>query len=323
MSATPRRDLSVEVEGLTRVFGRFTAVDRISLSVDAGQVFGFLGPNGAGKSTTIRMLTGLLVPSSGRGTVAGFDVMSQSELIKRRIGYMSQKFSLYDDLRVEENIDFYAGIYRVAKEQRAARKDWVLEMAGLAAKRRHLTGSLAGGWKQRLALGCAVLHEPPILFLDEPTSGVDPLSRRRFWELIAELSRRGTTVFVTTHYMEEAEYCDELALVYRGRIIAQGSPANIKTESMPEDILEIRVARPFEVLEKLESSRLVRDAALFGDALHAVVQDAREAAPAVREYLAGQGFAVESVNAVPPSLEDVFVSLIEEEDRRAAVRKAA
>lgn len=316
-------EAAVNVTGLTRVFGSFTAVDRISLAVPKGRVFGFLGPNGAGKSTTIRMLCGLLAPTSGSGTVAGFDIMTESESIKRNIGYMSQKFSLYDDLTVEENIDFYAGIYRVPKERRAARKDWVLAMAGLADKRAHLTGSLAGGWKQRLALGCAVLHEPPILFLDEPTSGVDPVSRRQFWELIAQLSQQGTTVFVTTHYMEEAEYCDELALIYRGRIIAQGTPRAVKTEAMPEDILEIRVDRPFEALERLEPAGTVREVALFGETLHAVVEDAQVAAPVVRDFLVRQGFAVESVRAVTPSLEDVFVSLIEEEDRKAAARKAA
>lgn len=323
MNTTLPNDVAVTVKDLTRIFGSFTAVDHISLSVAKGKVFGFLGPNGAGKSTTIRMLCGLLLPTSGSGTVAGFDVMTESELIKRNIGYMSQKFSLYDDLTVEENIDFYAGIYRVPKERRAARKDWVLQMAGLADKSNHLTSSLAGGWKQRLALGCAVLHEPPILFLDEPTSGVDPISRRQFWDLIAQLSQQGTTVFVTTHYMEEAEYCDELALIYRGRIIARGTPKTVKTESMPEDILEIRLGRPFEALEKLESSGLVREAALFGDALHAVVEDARKAGPAAKEYLIKEGFDVESVTAVMPSLEDVFVSLIEEEDRQAAVKKAA
>lgn len=316
-------DAAVDVTGLTRVFGNFTAVDRISLTVPKGRVFGFLGPNGAGKSTTIRMLCGLLTPTSGSGTVAGFDIMTESEKIKRSIGYMSQRFSLYDDLTVEENIDFYAGIYRVSKDRRAARKDWVLAMAGLADKRAHLTGSLAGGWKQRLALGCAVLHEPPLLFLDEPTSGVDPISRRQFWELIAQLSQQGTTVFVTTHYMEEAEYCDELALIYRGRIIAQGAPKAVKTEAMPEDILEIRVDRPFEALERLEPAGTVREVALFGEALHAVVEDAQVAAPVVRDFLVRQGFAVESVRAVTPSLEDVFVSLIEEEDRKAAARKAA
>ena len=311
-------EFAVTVTGLTRVFGSFTAVDHISLEVVKGRVFGFLGPNGAGKSTTIRMLCGLLLPTSGSGTVAGFDVMTESELIKRHIGYMSQKFSLYDDLTVEENIDFYAGIYNVSRARRDARKDWVLNMAGLADKRALPTASLAGGWKQRLALGCAVLHEPPVLFLDEPTSGVDPMSRRRFWDLIAQLSQQGTTVFVTTHYMEEAEYCDELALIYRGRIIAQGSPREVKTRSMSEDILQIRSDRPFEVLERLQSSRLVREAALFGDALHAVVYDAREAGPAVSDFLRGEGFAVESVSAVMPSLEDVFVSLIEGEDRKIA-----
>ena len=312
-------EAAVTVRDLTRVFGTFTAVDHISLEVGKGRVFGFLGPNGAGKSTTIRMLCGLLAPTSGSGTVAGFDVMTESELIKRHIGYMSQKFSLYDDLTVEENIDFYAGIYNVPRARRDARKDWVLRMAGLADKRARRTASLAGGWKQRLALGCAVLHEPPILFLDEPTSGVDPISRHRFWDLIAQLSQQGTTVFVTTHYMEEAEYCDELALIYRGRIIAQGSPHEVKTRSMPDNVLQIRLDRPFEALERLESSHLVRDAALFGDALHAVVADARTAGPAVRDFLRGAGFAVETVSAIMPSLEDVFVSLIEDEDRRAAV----
>ncbi len=320
---TPRGETAVEIKALTRVFGDFTAVDHVSLSVAKGRVFGFLGPNGAGKSTTIRMLCGLLQPTSGSGTVAGFDIMTESERIKRNIGYMSQKFSLYDDLRVEENIDFFAGIYRVPKERRAARKDWVLHMAGLADKRKQLTGSLAGGWKQRLALGCAVLHAPPILFLDEPTSGVDPISRRRFWDLIAQLSQQGTTVFVTTHYMEEAEYCDELALIYRGRIIAQGTPARVKAEAMPEDILEIRLDRASDALEALESSGRVRGAALFGDALHAVVEDARRAVPEVREYLVAQGFGVDSVHAVPPSLEDVFVSLTEQEDRRVAARQPA
>jgi ABC-2 type transport system ATP-binding protein len=308
---------AVEVRDLSRVFGDFIAVDRISLAVEKGQVFGFLGPNGAGKSTTIRMLCGLLLPSSGAGRVADFDVMSESETIKRHIGYMSQKFSLYDDLSVEENIDFYAGIYNVPRDKRKARKDWVLEMAGLTNKRGNLTGSLAGGWKQRLALGCAVLHEPPIVFLDEPTSGVDPLSRRRFWDLIAQMSHSGTTVFVTTHYMEEAEYCDELALIYRGKMIAHGKPAELKT-LIPEDILEIRVERPFEALERLESSKLAQEVALFGDALHAVVSNGAEASVSLNGFLAQQGFAVQSIKQVTPSMEDVFVSLIELDDRQRA-----
>lgn len=306
---------AVEVRELTRKFGDFVAVDRVSLSVAKGEVFGFLGPNGAGKSTTIRMLCGLLLPSSGEGRVAGFDIMTESETIKRHIGYMSQKFSLYDDLTVEENIDFYSGIYNVPREKRRERKDWVLEMAGLTDKRSLLTRALAGGWKQRLALGCAVLHEPPIVFLDEPTSGVDPLSRRQFWELIAQMSHRGTTVFVTTHYMEEAEYCDELALIYRGRMIAKGKPAELKT-LIPEDILELRVDRPFEALEQLEASGLVKDVALFGDTLHAVVGDAAADGAAVGTFLAERGFVAQGITQVLPSMEDVFVSLIELEDRR-------
>jgi len=309
------REPAVIVKDLTRSFGDFVAVDHITLEVETGKVFGFLGPNGAGKSTTIRMLCGLLLPSSGEGRVAGFDVMAESETIKQNIGYMSQKFSLYDDLTVEENIDFYAGLYNIPRDRRRTRKEWVLDMAGLADKRGSLTRTLAGGWKQRLALGCAVQHEPPILFLDEPTSGVDPLSRRQFWDLIAQMSHRGTTVFVTTHYMEEAEYCDELALIYRGRMIAKGTPHEVKAV-IPDDILEIRVERPFEALERLEASGLVREAALFGDTLHAVVGEAAAGAPAVARFLNEQGFAVEAVHRVRPSLEDVFVSLIELEDRQ-------
>jgi len=309
-------DHAVEVRDLTRRFGDFVAVDRVSLNVETGQVFGFLGPNGAGKSTTIRMLCGLLLPSSGAGRVAGFEIMTESETIKRHIGYMSQKFSLYDDLSVEENIDFFAGIYNVPRARRRERKDWVLDMAGLADKRDSLTRALAGGWKQRLALGCAVLHEPPILFLDEPTSGVDPLSRRQFWDLIAQMAQRGTTVFVTTHYMEEAEYCDELALISRGRMIARGKPAELKN-AIPEDILEIRVERPSEALEQLEDSGLVKEVALFGDTLHAVVEDAEAASAAVGDFLAGRGLAATAVTRVRPSMEDVFVSLVELEDRRS------
>ena len=316
-------DAAVSVQGLTRRFGSFTAVDALTLDVERGKVFGFLGPNGAGKSTTIRMLCGLLAPTEGRGTVAGFDIATEPEAIKHHIGYMSQKFSLYDDLTVEENIDFFAGIYRVPRARRAARKDWVLQMAGLADKRRSLTRELAGGWKQRLALGCAVLHEPPIVFLDEPTSGVDPLSRRRFWDLIAQLSGQGTTVFVTTHYMEEAEYCDALALIYRGRMIAHGTPHAVKTEAMPEDVLELRVDRPFDALAAIEGSGLVREAALFGDTLHAVVADAAAATDPLRRLLVEAGFAVESLQQVTPSLEDAFVSLIEAEDRAEAGRRAS
>lgn len=220
--------LAVTLCDLTRRFGDFAAVNRITLDVRQGEIFGFLGPNGAGKSTTIRMLCGILPPTSGTGTVAGCDIVSQAEAIKQQIGYMSQKFSLYEDLTVEENIDFYSGIYRIPAERKKDRKEWVIAMAGLTRHRHAITGTLSGGWKQRLALGCAILHEPPIVFLDEPTSGVDPLSRRTFWELIYQLADGGTTVFVTTHYMDEAEYCDRLGLIYRGELIALGAPGELK-----------------------------------------------------------------------------------------------
>ncbi|MEZ5354977.1 MAG: ABC transporter ATP-binding protein [Bryobacteraceae bacterium] len=222
---------AVSIVGLTRRFGDFVAVDDVTLDVARGEVFGFLGPNGAGKSTTIRILCGLLAPSSGAAKVVGFEVGPQSEQIKSSIGYMSQRFSLYDDLTVEENIDFFAGIYGVPHAKRGQRKDYALTMAGLTGRRGDLTARLAGGWKQRLALGCAILHEPPVLFLDEPTSGVDPVARRQFWDLIYDLSAAGHTVFVTTHYMEEAEYCNRLALMYRGKVIALGTPTELKRAS--------------------------------------------------------------------------------------------
>ena len=223
-------NFAVVVENLEKRFGTFVAVDRISFQVAQGEIFGFLGPNGAGKSTTIRMLCGILKPSAGRGTVAGFDIRTQPEQIKANIGYMSQKFSLYQDLTVEENIDFYSGIYRIPPEKKRQRKEWVIEMSGLTEHRRSLTSILSGGWRQRLALGCAILHEPPIVFLDEPTSGVDPISRRQFWDLIYDLSGKGVTIFVTTHYMDEAEYCNRLGLIYRGELIALGTPHELKAE---------------------------------------------------------------------------------------------
>ena len=230
---------AVMVRDLEKRFGAFVAVNRISFEVKRGEIFGFLGPNGAGKSTTIRMLCGILAPSGGAGMVAGLDIRTRQEEIKSQIGYMSQKFSLYEDLTVEENIDFYSGIYGIASEKKQARKEWVLRMAGLQAHRRSRTGILSGGWKQRLSLGCAILHEPPVIFLDEPTSGVDPISRRRFWDLIYELAGKGVTVFVTTHYMDEAEYCDRIALIYRGELIAMGAPSALKTEKMLEDGIEV------------------------------------------------------------------------------------
>jgi ABC-2 type transport system ATP-binding protein len=315
MRAASPGELAVEAQDLERRFGRFLAVNRVSFQVARGEIFGFLGPNGAGKSTTIRMLCGLLAPSGGSGRVAGFDLRREPERIKAHIGYMSQRFSLYEDLTVEENLDFYSGIYRLARAKRAARKDWVLAMAGLREHRQSRTGVLSGGWKQRLALGCALLHEPPILFLDEPTSGVDPISRRRFWDLIYELSGQGVTVFVTTHYMDEAEYCDRLALLYRGELIASGSPRALKTQFMQDEILEILCDRPQDALAEVEATAGVREVALFGKGLHAVTADSGAAAAAVRERLARRGYAVTRLERIVPSLEDVFVSLIEAHDR--------
>jgi len=245
---------AVVVEDLVKRFGRFAAVDGVSFEVARGEVFGFLGPNGAGKSTTIRMLCGILAPTSGRGSVAGCDIMREQEAIKSRIGYMSQKFSLYEDLTVEENIDFYGGIHRVPRDRLRARAEWVVRMAGLERHREALTGTLSVGWKQRLALGCAVIHAPPVLFLDEPTSGVDPASRRAFWDLIYEMAGQGVTVFVTTHYMDEAEYCDRLALIYRGKIIAMGPPSELKRAHAPGGAAEASLEDVFVSLVEAHDS---------------------------------------------------------------------
>ncbi len=315
----PGRSPAVSVEDLTRRFGDFVAVNRVSFEVSPGEIFGFLGPNGAGKSTVIRMLCGLLRPSEGTGTVAGFDIRTQAESIKRRIGYMSQRFSLYEDLTVEENIDFYGGIYGLGGKRLGDRKDWAVAMAGLNDLRRSPTAVLSGGWKQRLAMACAVLHEPPILFLDEPTSGVDPLSRRRFWDVIYDMAEQGVTVFVTTHYMEEAEYCHRVALIYRGDLVAMGTPLELKTRMMHDHILDIQCASPQDVMESLARLPGVREVALFGAGLHAVVEDPHEARPAVIRFLEEQGVEVRSVESIQPGLEDVFVSLIEAADREEAV----
>jgi ABC-2 type transport system ATP-binding protein len=311
-------ELAVQVKDLSRHFGDFVAVNRLSFEVPQGQIFGFLGPNGAGKSTTIRMLCGLLTPSGGEGTVGGFDVRTQAEEIKRNIGYMSQKFSLYDDLTVEENLNFFGGIYGLKGERLRDRKDWAVEMAGLKELRDRRTGVLSGGWKQRLALASSILHEPPILFLDEPTSGVDPISRRRFWDLIYEMSDRGLTVFVSTHYMEEAEYCDRLALIYRANMIAIGTPQELKTRHSRDAILSIHCPRPQDVLDAVSRVVEVREVALFGAGLHAVVEEATLAERAIRTELERVGAEVERIEKVEPSMEDTFVSLIEEVDRRDA-----
>jgi drug efflux transport system ATP-binding protein len=299
---------SVEVENLVKRFGDFTAVDRISFQTRTGEVFGFLGPNGSGKSTTIRILCGLLRPTSGRAIVAGYDVVESPELIRRNIGYMSQKFSLYADLTVLENLRFYAGMYGVAAAELSGRIDWALEMAGLRGRESSLTGTLAGGWKQRLALGCAVLHRPPIVFLDEPTSGVDPLSRRLFWELIQRMSSDGVTIFVTTHYMDEAEYCNRLALMNGGKLIALGTPTELKLDSIRGSLLLLECERLGDAIECVRRVDGVRDVAVFGNALHLVVSDAG-VVPAIRAALEAAAIPVSGLHQIRPSLEDAFVAL--------------
>ena len=300
---------SVVVASLVKRFGDFVAVDRINLEVRKGEVFGFIGPNGAGKSTTIRMLCGLLKPTSGRAMVAGFDVSKNPEAVRQNIGYMSQKFSLYNDLTVIENIRLFAGLYSVPQKFLQARIEWALSMANLKGQENLITGTLPGGWKQRLALGCAVLHKPPVIFLDEPTSGVDPITRRQFWDLIHQMAEEGVTVFVTTHYMEEAEYCNRLALIFRGKIVALGTPTELKRDSMKGELLLVECAPLGDAVEALQSAPGVMDAAVFGNALHLVVEDAATAVPLLQKFLADRKIDVSRMEKIRPSLEDVFVSL--------------
>ena len=307
--AGPERAFAVEVDGLTRRFGRFVAVDRLSFTIRPGEVFGFLGPNGSGKSTTMRMLTGILPPSGGTGRVAGFDIAREPGRIKPVLGYMSQRFSLYRDLSVGENLDFFAGVYGVPPAERAERKTWALALVGLLGREAMRTAALPGGWKQRLALAAAILHRPRILMLDEPTSGVDPLSRRAFWDLIYQLARTGVTVLVTTHYMDEAERCDRVALIARGRLLALGSPAELRTE-VGGHMVEVDVAAPLAALRAARIAQGVRAATLFGARLH-VLLDAGAAVEPLRQHLAAAGHWAESVRPVPLSMEDVFTALVE------------
>lgn len=309
---------AVHLDNLTKRFGDFVAVDRVSIDVAPGEIFGFLGPNGAGKSTTIRILCGLLTPTSGHATVTGFDVATHQDDIKRNIGYMSQKFSLYDDLTVDENIEFFGGVYGLSAQALAARRDYVLQMAGLQDKHGTLTRVLAGGWKQRLALGCAILHQPPVLFLDEPTSGVDPIARRGFWELIYQLSAAGHTIFVTTHYMDEAEYCHRIALMYGGKIIALGSPAELKQSLGEGHLLNLESSDLLGSLTSLQGHKEIVDVAVFGGGLHVKVADPASAIAEIWATLQAAGIQVKALDYITPSMEDVFVSLIEQEEKKAA-----
>jgi ABC-2 type transport system ATP-binding protein len=310
-----QNDIAVEVTDLEKRFGDFIAVNRINFQVKRGEIFGFLGPNGAGKSTTIRMLCGILLPTAGSGSVGGFDIIKEQEKIKENIGYMSQKFSLYDDLTVEENIDFYSGIYKIPKSKRRSKEDEILKLAGIEDLRNKLTRTLSGGWKQRLALGCAIIHEPKIIFLDEPTSGVDPITRANFWRIIKDMASRGVTTFVTTHYMDEAENCDRMTLIYRGSIIAMGSPSQMKKDIMKDSVLEITVPQAENWMEKIEALGPIKEAALFGTAIHAVSADAHGAISMIETMFKNEKARDYSVKKIDPSLEDVFVSLIEDYDR--------
>lgn len=300
---------AVVVRDLTKTFGDFTAVDAVSFTVREGEIFGFLGPNGAGKTTTIKMLIGLLHPTHGTARVAGIDATSHSDALKQRVGYMSQMFSLYADLTVAENITLFGGLYGVTGDRLAARMTWVLEMSDLVGREKQLTGSLPLGWKQRLALGCAILHEPPILFLDEPTSGVDPIARRHFWELIDSLAADGTTVFVSTHYMEEAEFCNRLGLMNRGALVALDSPRNLRG-SMPEPLFEVVTEDPPGVATVLQHVDGVLEAAMFGRDVHAVVRDDAVKPEELAAALTAKAIPFESIRPITPSLEDVFVSHI-------------
>jgi len=307
--------IAVKVESLEKKFGDFIAVNKIDFEVKEGEIFGFLGPNGAGKSTTIRMLCGIISPTSGNGLVGGYDIIKEQHKIKEHIGYMSQKFSLYNDLTVEENINFYSGIYKIPPKEKKERFEATIHTAGLEGMESSLTATLAGGWKQRLALGCALIHKPKIIFLDEPTSGVDPITRANFWGIIKKLAGQGVTIFVTTHYMDEAENCNRMVLIYHGTIIAMGTPQEMKTERMKNEVLEISLVNSQSWLEKITKIEGVKEAALFGANIHAVVFDSSQAIPAIKEFLKKENAGEFSVNKILPSLEDVFVSSIENYDK--------
>jgi ABC-2 type transport system ATP-binding protein len=302
---------AIDVRGLSRRFGEFVAVDNLSFAVQGGEIFGFLGANGAGKSTTIRMLCGLLRPTSGTALVGGIDVAKDPEAVKRRIGYMSQKFSLYELLTVDQNIEFFAGIYGLTGERYAARRRFVLDMAGLQGREQTLTRDLPGGWRQRLALGCAILHEPSIVFLDEPTGGVDPVSRRQFWDLIDTLSESGTTVLVTTHYLDEAEHCHRIAIIHAGRLAALGTTTELKQVFHDRPIVEVHASQPVAAMEALDRQPGVEKTSLFGTSVHAVLRAADHPEDTVARALTDAGLEVRSVSRVMPSLEDVFLDVVE------------
>lgn len=308
---------SIEVDNLTKRFGDFTAVDEINFSVKEGEIFGFLGANGAGKSTAIRMLCGLLSSTSGTARVGGYDINNQPEKVKENIGYMSQKFSLYEDLTVDENINFFGKVYGLNDSELAQRKEWALEIANLQGKLGTIVRTLPGGWKQRLALGCAVLHRPKIVFLDEPTSGVDPLMRRRFWELINSLSDEGVTVLVTTHFLEEAEYCNDIILINAGRIIATGSPKELKERYIKYPIFEVQCGNVIEAMSLLQEQPWIIETSVFGTRVHVSVADETNALKSIPQILQSNDIALHNISRITPSLEDVFIYLLDQETKKA------
>ncbi len=314
--------ITVELTHLTKRFDAFTAVDDVTLSVEEGEIFGFLGSNGAGKSTAIRMLCGLLAPTSGSCRVLGLDVARSPDEVKRRIGYMSQRFSLYEDLTVMQNLNFFGGVYGLKGGILRERKDWAIEMSGLTGKESLLTKDLPGGWKQRLALACAVLHRPRVVFLDEPTGSVDPISRRRFWNLIDGMSSDGVTVFVTTHYLDEAEHCNRIALMHAGRLVALGSIGHLKEIFAGRAVLEVSCPRIVDALDSLGRQDWVLETSIFGTRIHLIVRDAEEGRRRTSELLEREKNVPAAIEHIVPSLEDVFIHHIEEEEEREAARSA-
>ena len=303
---------SIEVKSLSKKFGSFIAVDNISFAVRQGEIFGFLGANGAGKTTTIRMLCGILAPTSGDALVSGISIMNDANKVKTRIGYMSQRFSLYNDLTVEENINFFSGVYNLPEAKLKERKKWVLSIANLEGKEKLLTGSLPGGIKQRLALGTAVIHQPEIVFLDEPTSGVDPISRRNFWELINYLSDEGVTVLVTTHYLEEAEFCNNIIMIDQGKIVAEGNSKELKSLHIKNKMYEVECDNPVEAMEKLKQADFIDEISIFGNNLHLSVNYKIKDKNQIRSFINQVGVhTVSKIDEITPTLEDVFIHLLE------------
>lgn len=306
---------SIEVNKLTKKFGKFTAVDNVSFEINKGEIFGFLGANGAGKSTTIRMLSAILEPTSGDAMVGGFSIVKEPDKVKQNIGYMSQRFSLYNDLTVEENINFYGGVYGLNGNELLNRKEWVLKTANLIGREKMLTGELPGGIKQRLALGTAVIHRPAIVFLDEPTSGVDPVSRRNFWDLIIELSSEGTTILVTTHYLEEAEFCNDIILINAGKLIAQGNPKQLKSDYLDNDIFELECSNAVDAMDILLKIDFVNDVSMFGNNLHIMVEKKFSGKDNVDSILKDNNIQLKSYQKIVPTLEDVFIYLLEKDNK--------